>query len=822
MIGALVPLIDLKSLTRVCSRWCRDFKSAALARRALNFRADRRLARYLRTADAVVEQSSRYRHLSAADLRAEADSLRLQVRAGAGNPVVPCFALVREAARRTLGEAHVPAQIVAGLALHDGMLVEMKTGEGKTLAAVLAATLNSLNGRPVHVATPNDHLAARDAEWMRPVYETLGTTVRAIRQDADDDERRVAYAADVTYGPAAEFAFDFLRDGMRFDRAERVQRGLVCALVDEADAIMIDEARVPLSLFGPLGDRSMHYNLVDRIVASLDERHYDSEPGRRRVSLSEDGVEFVEKALRQAGLLKPDVSLHDTGAIVMLHHVTQALRAHVLLARDRDYVVHDGKVVIVDGLTGRLMPGRRYDDGLHQALEAKERQPIAEESRVLASIAFQSFLRRYDRLGGMTGTAAGDAHEYREIYDLDTFVVPTHRPVIRSDETVVHTDRGAKVDAILAQLEEAHARGQPVLVGAPTIERSEQMAELLRQRGWRQHDFARGAPLPRAGDGSVADKTFAVLNARHHAREAEIIAEAGLPGAVTIATAMAGRGTDIRLGGHARDEAAAARVRASGGLLVIASEPHDHARIDDQLRGRSGRQGDPGRTSLHLSADDELVRAAGLAKRGRSLAALIREIQTRNAARSFEQRIALAQLDQVIDLQRETLQAHRNAIRDAASPLHFAQQFREQTIDDLIARFVPVNGKRDTQGLDASVRAVLTLAIDFDAFPDRDALRDHIASVAGQWMGQKVSASGAAPIGEALRRTMLALIDELWAEQSERLDHLKRAVADRRLPRHRLLADFRIEAFACFSLMLKDLAHEITAHAMRLGIRPGC
>jgi preprotein translocase subunit SecA len=792
----------------------------SLAKRALDFRADRRLARYLRTADAVIALSAQHRSVSAEHLRAEADGLRKRVRAGADDVTIPAFALVREAARRTLGEEHVPAQIAAGLALHDGALVEMKTGEGKTLAATLAAFLNSLGGKPVHIATPNDHLAGRDADWMRPLHAALGTSVAAIRHDMDDDERRTAYAADVTYASASELGFDLLRDGMRFAKAELVQRGAAFALVDEADAIMIDEARVPLSLFGPLGDRSGYYQVIDRIVAALAHTHYDAEPGRRRVSLNDAGSDAVEQALQAAGLLKPDTSLYDTNAIVLLHHVTQALRAHALLKRDRDYVVHDGAVVIVDALTGRLMPGRRYDDGLHQALEAKEGQPIAEESRILASIPFQTFLRSYDKLAGMTGTGAVDAEEYRTVYGLETVVIPPHRPVVRIDETVVHASRAEKLDAILRMVEDAKARQQPVLIGAPTIERSEALANLLKARGWQQHDFSDGAALPRDPDGAVAGRMFAVLNARHHAREAQIIAEAGLPGVVTIATAMAGRGTDIRLGGHARDERAAQRVREAGGLLVIGTEPHDLARIDDQLRGRAGRQGDPGRTSLHLAPDDDFLREpVPLRSRNAGLEKRVADLQARQTARGFEERLSLARFDQVVDLQRRTLASQRTLIRDTATPLEFADQFREATIDDLIVRFAPNDKQRDTQGLDASVRAILTLAIDIDAYPERTALREHISTVAAQWMAGKIAASGQETIGEILRRIMLALIDQLWAEQSERLEHLRRAVGDRRLPAHRLLAEFRIEAFAAFEVMQKELRHEVTAHAMRLGLR---
>ena len=795
-----------------------------LARRALGFRADRRLARLMRTADAVIGLSAQYRRLSDEDLRSEADRLRSAAANEAGDPVVPAFALVREAARRTLGEAHVPAQIAAGLALHQGMLVEMQTGEGKTLAATLAAFLNSLAGRGVHIAVPNDHLAWRDACWMRPVYRMLGATVGAIRQDMDDDERRANYAADVTYGAASEFGFDHLRDNMKFAPGDQVQRGLSFVLVDEADAIMIDEARVPLSLYGPLGDRSQHYQAIDRIVAGLGPAHADHEPGRRRVSLNDAGTEIVERELRRGGLLKQGSSLYDTDAIVLLHHVTQALRAHVLLRRDRDYVVHDGAVVIVDGLTGRLMPGRRYDDGLHQAIEAREGVPVAEESRILASIPFQTLLLAYGKLAGMTGTATADALEYREIYGLETIVVPPHRPVARIDETIAHANDQARLEAILDLVEQARARQQPVLIGAPSIERSELVAGLLQARGWRQHDFSGGERLPRDGSGAVSGRTFTVLNARHHAHEAQIISEAGLPGATTIATAMAGRGTDIRLGGHAGDDAARALVRSAGGLLVIGTEPHDHARIDRQLRGRAGRQGDPGRSSLHVSPDDRLLRQdlppvrAHAASPAAETAKLVRQAQARNAARGFEQRASLARFDQVIDLQRQTIYRQRVSIRDAPAPLALIAQIRAQTIDDLMTRFVPAKGCRDAAGLDASIRAILTLAIDIDGFADPAELRAHIRATADQWMAQKVASVGQEPIGDILRRVMMALLDQLWAEQSDRLEHLKRMVGERRLPRHRLLTDFRIEAFASFDLLMTDFRHEVTAHAMRLGV----
>ncbi len=799
----------------------------SLARRAFGSRADRRLARYARTATTIIALSPRYRDLRADALLMEAQLLRDRARTGASlnELTIPAFALVREAARRTLSEEHVPAQLIGGLALHDGLLVEMKTGEGKTLAATLAAFLNGLNGQGVHIATPNDHLAGRDARWMQPVYAALGMSIGAITHDMDDDARRVAYAAEVTYGTASEFGFDYLRDNMKFTTAETVQRGLSFALVDEADAVMIDEARVPLSLFGPLGDRSTLYQSIERVVAKLGPYAYDHYGRKRHVSLTTAGAEIVENALRVAGLLKSGAGLFDIESISLLHHIVQALRAQVLLKRDRDYVVSDGAVVLVDGMTGRLMPGRRYDDGLHQALEAKERQPIGEESRILASITFQTFLRSYDKLAGMTGTALQDAPEYRDVYGLDAITVPTHRPIIRVDDTRYHTSHTEKIEAIMRSIEDANANQQPVLIGAPTVAQSEAFARELTSRGWRQHDFDRDDAPPHDTTGAVAGRVFNLLNARYHAREADIIAMAGLPGAVTIATGMAGRGTDIKLGGG--NPALGQQVAASGGLLVIGTEHHDQARLDDQLRGRAGRQGDPGRSIFHAAPDDDLLESALKAPPAQDaercfnpeeLRTQINAAQSLHASTTLEQRFSLSRFDQVIDLQRRVVYDRRLAIRDEPDPLGRIAGLREETIDDLLNKFALTKGPRDDAGLDASVRAILTLAIPVSELPDRVALRAEISTIARQWVQRKIEAVGHRVIGDIVRRIMLALLDQLWAEQSERLEHLKRIIGDRRLPPHKVLTEFRIEAFSSFELMLRDYRHEVTAHVMRLGL----
>nr|Q07HT2.1 RecName: Full=Protein translocase subunit SecA 2 [Rhodopseudomonas palustris BisA53] len=777
----------------------------------------RRLTRYRALADRILALDGETRALSDAALRQRADDLRHRARAGASLDAltIPTFALVREAARRTLGEAHVVEQLIGALALRDGAIAEMKTGEGKTLTATLVAALHALAGRGVHLAAPNDYLAARDADWMRPIYALLGFGVGLITPEIDDDARRAAYACDVTYGVASEFGLDFLRDHLKFCADETVQRGHGFALVDEADATLIDDAGVPLALDGPLGDQSDFYHAVDAIVAALTPEHYELDQ-RRRVALTDAGYDAIDHALRQAGLLKPDASLHDTASIALLHHVMQALRARTLLKRDRDYVVAHDEVVIVDAFTGRMLPGRRYDDALHQALEAKENCPIGEETRTLASITFQSYFRRYDKLAGMTGTAGDEIEEYRQIYGLDVVAIPPHRPMIRRDAQMLHRTRDEALAAVLAELEAAHAIGQPVLIGTPSIAACDRVAATLEANGW-QRSRDRGP------------RRFAVLNAKHHADEARIIAQAGRPFAVTLATAMAGRGTDIKLGGTPFDAALQAQARGAGGLLVIGTEHHAHRRRDAQLRGRAGRQGDPGRSVVHASIDDELLRghpapvSAGNGPMEPATAQrLIDAAQRRREARSFDQRLALSRFDAVIERQRDALIAQRAAIRDDPAPLQLVAQLRNDTIDDLMQQFAPPQAAWDIENLDAAVRSILTLAVPI-AEPGDDraaaaiALQARIGAIADDWMAGKVHAIGEAAIGAILRRVMLALLDQLWTEQTERLEHLKRMIGDRHLPPHRLLPEFQLEAFALFELLAKEFRHEVTAHAMRLG-----
>lgn len=785
------------------------------ARRALGLGSDKALQRYQIIAENII-RSEGVRDLSATALRQAIQDLKYRVNHGARLDDVTenTFALVREASLRALGQSHTISQLVGGLAMHGRNIAEMPTGEGKTLAATLTCTLQALSGRSVHVASPNDYLSTRDAAWMRPVYETLGLSVGLITSDMDDQTRRHAYACDVTYGPASEFAFDYLRDNMKFSVADTVQRGHDFALVDESDAVLIDEAGMPLSLYGPLGDHSGFYRAIDLIVAKLEPRHYAIDE-RLRVQLTDAGYERVQEGLMQAGLLKRDSSLHVSESISLLHHVVQALRARTLLTRDRDYIVKHDSVVIVDPLSGRLMDGRRYDDGLHQALEAKEGCAIGEETRITASITFQSFFSKYDRLAGMTGTAVEDADEYRRVYGLNVVPVPPNRPSIRIDQSLGHPTQQRKLAAIVAQIEDAHAKARPVLIGAPTIAQSERIAAALQERGWK----------PALGTG---DRRFAVLNAKHHASEAQIIAQAGSPGAVTIATAMAGRGTDIKLGGIPDNDAARQRVVNAGGLLVIGSEHHELARLDRQLRGRAGRQGDPGQTVFHASPQDDIVENAELDAAGKidakgipDLQKTITAMQTRHSNRKFDDRCTVMRFDNAIEAQRATILTQRAIIRDAQDPLALAKDLRDETIDNLLAKFIPDRNTRDIAGLDASVRAILTLAVEFPGAADKSvtpkALRDTIIATADHWMGGKVSAHGRDKVGETVRTLMLALLDHLWTEQTERLEHLRRMIGDRRLSANRAVAEFETEAFTMLKFLTREFRHEVTAHAMRLG-----
>ena len=529
---------------------------AGLARKLFGSSNDRRVKTYRPRVDEINALEGELEKLSDEALRARTDEFKKQLADGKtlDDILVPAFATCREAAKRTLGQRHFDVQLIGGMILHEGRISEMKTGEGKTLVATLPVYLNALAGRGVHVVTVNDYLAKRDAEWMGQIYGFLGLTVGVIVHGLEDPERKAAYACDVTYGTNNELGFDYLRDNMKYRVEDMVQRGHVYAIVDEVDSILIDEARTPLIISGPLDDRSDFYNTIDKFIPNLDKADFEVDEKQRTVNLSEGGMSKMEQALRDAKLLKSD-SLYDVENVSVVHHINQALRAHKLFQRDKDYIVRNGEVVIIDEFTGRMMPGRRYSEGLHQALEAKEHQPIQPENQTLASITFQNYFRMYGKLAGMTGTALTEADEFLDIYNLEVLEVPTNMPLARDDQDdEVYRTNVEKYRAIITLLEESKTKGQPVLVGTTSIEKSEQLAEMLRKEGWEQHDFSDPnafAALYTGDEGAKKTKVFAVLNARYHEQEAYIVSQAGVPGAITIATNMAGRGTDIQLGGNA-------------------------------------------------------------------------------------------------------------------------------------------------------------------------------------------------------------------------------------------------------------------------------
>src|SRR6202045_4758564 len=603
----------------------------AVARKLFCSSNDRRIRAFRPRVDEINALEKELEQLSDDALRARTDAFKKQLAEGASldDILVPAFATVREAGKRALGQRHFDVQLVGGMVLHEGRISEMKTGEGKTLVATLPVYLNALGGRGVHVVTVNDYLAKRDAEWMGQIYKFLGLTVGVIVHGLDDEERKKQYDCDVTYGTNNELGFDYLRDNMKYRLEDMVQRGHVYAIVDEVDSILIDEARTPLIISGPLDDRSDFYNTIDAYIPTLDKSDYEVDEKQRTVTLTEVGMEKMEQGLRAANLLKSE-SLYDVENASVVHHVNQALRAHKLFQRDKDYIVRNGEVVIIDEFTGRMMPGRRYSEGLHQALEAKEPQPIQPENQTLASITFQNYFRMYEKLAGMTGTAMTEADEFLDIYNLEVIEVPTNMPMVRlDDDDEVYRTAAEKYRAILALIEDCKERGQPVLVGTTSIEKSDQLPERLRKLGWEQHDFSDPnafAALYSGDEGASKAKVFAILNARYHEQEAYIIAQAGVPGAITIATNMAGRGTDIQLGGNpemrvkhelqdvpegperearivdVRQQVARLKEKAiqAGGMFVLGTERHESRRIDNQLRGGSGRQGDPGHSKFFL------------------------------------------------------------------------------------------------------------------------------------------------------------------------------------------------------------------------------
>ncbi|HEX3441994.1 MAG TPA: preprotein translocase subunit SecA [Pseudolabrys sp.] len=847
----------------------------AVARKLFGSANERRIRSYQPRVAAINALEKEVSALSDEALKARTETFKKQIAEGASldDLLVPAFATVREAARRTLGQRHFDVQLIGGMILHEGKIAEMKTGEGKTLVATLPVYLNALTGRGVHVVTVNDYLAKRDAEWMGQVYGFLGLTTATIVHGLDDAERKKAYDCDITYGTNNELGFDYLRDNMKYRMEDMVQRGHVFAIVDEVDSILVDEARTPLIISGPLDDRSDFYNTIDAFIPRLDKSDYEVDEKQRTVTMTEAGMEKMEVALREAGQLKSD-SLYDVENVSVVHHVNQALRAHKLFQRDKDYIVRNGEVVIIDEFTGRMMPGRRYSEGLHQALEAKERQPIQPENQTLASITFQNYFRMYEKLAGMTGTAMTEADEFFDIYKLDVLEVPTNMALSRiDDDDEVYRTNKEKYRAIIALIEECKKRGQPVLVGTTSIEKSEQLAEMLRQAGWEAHDFSDPnafAALYSGDEGATKTKVFAILNARYHEQEAFIVSQAGVPGAITIATNMAGRGTDIQLGGNAdmrirqeitdvtdwglRDkDPRAADIRAqvarlkekalkAGGLFVLGTERHESRRIDNQLRGRSGRQGDPGHSKFFLSLEDDLMRIFGSDKLDGMLTKLglkeneaivhpwinkaLEKAQQKVEARNFDIRKNLLKYDDVMNDQRKVIFEQRlDLMRDEAVDETIADM-RHDVVNELVNKFLPANAypeQWDIAGLDEAVREVLTLDPPLAEWQKEEGItvedvRERIERKADEWMAGKVAKWGPDVIRYVEKSILLQSLDHLWREHLVMLDHLRQVIGLRGYGQRDPLNEYKAEAFSLFEAMVAHLREAVTAQLMRVEI----
>ncbi|MFY9893284.1 MAG: preprotein translocase subunit SecA [Xanthobacteraceae bacterium] len=847
----------------------------AVARKLFGSSNDRRIRAYRPQVAAINALEAELEQLSDEALRARTDAFKKQLAEGAtlDDILVPAFATVREAGKRTLGQRHFDVQLIGGMVLHEGKIAEMKTGEGKTLVATLAVYLNALAGRGVHVVTVNDYLAKRDSEWMGQIYKFLGLTVGVIVHGLDDEQRKKEYDCDVTYGTNNELGFDYLRDNMKYRLEDMVQRGHTYAIVDEVDSILIDEARTPLIISGPLDDRSEFYNTIDAYIPKLDKADYEVDEKQRTVNLTEVGMEKMEQWLREAGQLKSD-SLYDVENVSVVHHVNQALRAHKLFQRDKDYIVRNGEVVIIDEFTGRMMPGRRYSEGLHQALEAKERQPIQPENQTLASITFQNYFRMYEKLAGMTGTATTEADEFQDIYNLEVLEVPTNMPMIRlDDDDEVYRTSVEKYRAVIALIEDCKQRGQPVLVGTTSIEKSEQLADMLRKQGWEAHDFSDPnafAALYSGDEGATKAKVFAILNARYHEQEAYIVAQAGVPGAITIATNMAGRGTDIQLGGNAdmriRQELAAiegprerekspgaAEIRAqvarlkekalaAGGLFVLGTERHESRRIDNQLRGRSGRQGDPGHSKFFLSLEDDLMRIFGTDKLDGMLTKLglkeneaiihpwinkaLEKAQQKVEARNFDIRKNILKYDNVMNDQRKVIFDQRVEWMQDAAVAEVVADMRHNAIDDLVAKHVPENAypeQWDTAGLKEELKRVLGLDLPVDEWAKEEGIADEeifarVERRADEHMAAKVAQWGADVIRYIEKSILLQTLDHLWREHLVMLDHLRQVVGLRGYGQRDPLNEYKSEAFSLFEAMSQSLREAVTAQLMRVEI----
>ncbi len=808
---------------------------------------------YARAVRASNQLEPQIMELSDEALRARTEEFRKRLKEGATlDELLPeAFAVVREAARRTLKMRHFDVQLIGGMTLHKGMISEMRTGEGKTLVATLPAYLNALSGEGVHIVTVNEYLAQRDADWMGPVYRFLGLSVGVIKNAQSPQEKRAAYACDITYGTNNEFGFDYLRDNLAFRLEDRVQRSLSFAVVDEVDSILIDEARTPLIISGPAEESTELYLRINELVPRLTRQKEEDGPGdfsleekTKQVHITEAGHEHVEQLMLQTGLLKEGESLYDPANIRLMHHLNAALRAHALYKRDVEYIVRGGEVIIVDEFTGRTMPGRRWSDGLHQAVEAKEGVRVREENQTVASITFQNFFRLYKKLSGMTGTADTEAPEFMQIYGLEVVVIPTHRPMVRKDNPdFVYLTQSDKFKAIIEDIRECAAREQPVLVGTTSIETSEFLSGLLQKESL-EHQ---------------------VLNAKQHEREAHIVAQAGRPGTVTIATNMAGRGTDIVLGGNLEAELAAAsgvddvtretlraewqtrhdRVLTAGGLHIVGTERHESRRIDNQLRGRSGRQGDPGSSRFYLSMEDNLMRIFGDPLRTQRLLKMagmkegeviesgmltrqIEKAQRKVEAHNFDIRKNLLLFDDVANDQRKVVYQQRTEIMGTEDLSGAIRGLMEDSVGSLLDQHMPKHAASSDWDLQALADAVLrdfNVRVDPKSWllgePDLEeqALRERVVRAVNEAYDAKVARIGAPIMRHVEKDVMLRMLDQHWREHLAAMDYLRQGIHLRGYAQKDYRFEFKREAFELFSAMLDRIRFETSSLMAKIEVR---
>jgi preprotein translocase subunit SecA len=779
----------------------------ALLKKVIGSKNDRELKRLSLILQEVNQWEPTIRNLSDAELRAKTPYFREKLAQGTDleDILVEAFAVVREAAWRTVQMRPFDAQIVGGLVLHEGKIAEMKTGEGKTLAATMPIYLNALPGKGTHLVTVNDYLARRDAEWMGPIYKMLGMTVGVIVHGLDDDERRDAYHADITYGTNNEFGFDYLRDNMKFSLEDYAQREFHYAIVDEVDSILVDEARTPLIISGPSEESTDKYYRINQVIPRLrKEKDYTIDEKSRTVVLTEEGVSRVESYLKVQNLYEPK-------NMELLHHVNQALKAHTLFKRDVDYVVKEGEVIIVDEFTGRVMPGRRYSDGLHQALEAKEKVKIERENQTLASITFQNYFRMYKKLAGMTGTADTEAAEFKKIYNLDVLVVPTNMPMIRTDHTdVIYKTEKEKFNATIEEIKELHQTGRPVLVGTISIEKSELLSKYLTRTGIKHH----------------------VLNAKHHEREAEIVAEAGQRGQVTISTNMAGRGTDIKLGEG---------VAQLGGLHILGTERHESRRIDNQLRGRSGRQGDMGSSRFYLSLEDDLLRIFGAERissimdkigieenqpiEHKMISKAIENAQKRVEGQNFDIRKHLLEYDDVMNRQRQVIYEQRKKVLRGEDLWKDIEEMTEELVDDLIPDYIEEKQHPEEwnlKGLDDMVFKQFSLKLNLSD-PERglnqEEIRETIISAVKAHLKKKEEDFGKPLMDHLIRMIMLQSIDTRWKDNLLGMDHLKEGIGLRGYGQKDPIREYQKEGYEMFMDMVYRIKTDTIEKLCRVQIQ---